>query len=173
MSADELVVFKADRFNIHRVRQTGHDGKEHQRDIIRHPGAVVLLPIAPDGRVVMIRNYRVSLDRTLLEVPAGTMEPGEPAEQTAARELIEETGYRAGKLELLRTFYASPGICDEAMHLFLATDLELGAPDREAYELIENQLATWDQIEGWLQDGTIQDAKTLVSLLDYQRRFFR
>lgn len=95
------------------------------------------------------------------------MEPGEPPVETARRELAEETGYVASNLEHRRTFYASPGICDEAMHLFVATGLSENLPDREDYEQIENQLATWDQIRVWIKDGSIQDAKTLIAVLDY------
>jgi len=167
MSVEESVVFRADRYDVRRVSYLTGDGQQHQRDIIRHPGAVVLLPITDDGRVVMIRNFRVSVDRMLLEVPAGTMEPGEAPEVTAARELIEETGYRAGKLEPLRTFYASPGFCDEAMHLFLATGLVAGTPEREEYEVIENQLVPLEEVKRLIVDGTIQDGKTLVALMDY------
>ena len=168
--SDESVVFQADRYQIRRVTYQTADGGSHSRDIIRHPGAVVLLPITDDGQIVMIRNYRVSLDRFLLEIPAGTMEPGEEAAVTAERELIEETGYRAGTLQYLRTFYASPGICDEAMHLFLATQLTAGPPQREAYESIENELVSFEQAGRWLADGTIQDGKSLVALLDYFAR---
>lgn len=167
--ADEEILFRADRYSVHRVRRTDAEGREHRRDIIRHPGAVVLLPLTSDGRVVLIRNDRISIARTLLELPAGTMEVGEPPEATAARELVEETGYRAGRLELLRTFYASPGICDEVMHLFVASELTQGEPDREANEQIENQLATWDEIQRWIDDGTIEDGKTLVGLMSYLR----
>lgn len=170
--ADDEIVFRADRYNIHRVRRMDNEGREHCRDIIRHPGAVVLLPLTEDGRIVLIRNYRVSIGRTLLELPAGTMEAGEPPEETAARELIEETGYRAGRLKMIRKFYASPGICDEAMYLFAASELTQGEPDREASEQIENQLATWNDIEGWIDDGTIEDAKTLVGLMSYSRKRF-
>lgn len=170
--ADEEIIFQADRYTIHRVRHVDDQGRQHSRDIIRHPGAVVLLPLTDDGHVVLIRNYRVSIDRTLLELPAGTMEANEPPEETAARELIEETGYRAGRLELICTFYASPGICDEAMHVYVASELTEGEPEREANEQIENQLATWQQIEGWIDDGTIEDAKTLVGLMSYMRKSF-
>ncbi|WP_164101113.1 NUDIX hydrolase [Candidatus Laterigemmans baculatus] len=161
------IVFHADRYSIERVRRTGNDGRVHSRDIIRHPGAVVLLPITSDDRVVMIRNHRVSIGETLLELPAGTIERGDSPQETAARELIEETGYRAADLQLVRKFYASPGICDEAMYLFLARGLVAGEPDREVTEQIENQLATWDEIRNWLRDGTIQDGKTLVGLMSY------
>lgn len=167
MHHSQDIVFRADRFSIERLRRTGNDGRIHIRDIVRHPGAVVLLPITSDGRVVMIRNHRVSVDQTLLELPAGTIEQGDSPEQTAARELIEETGYRAAELQLVRKFYTSPGICDEAMYLFVARDLVAGEPDREATEQIENQLATWNEIRGWLSDGTIQDGKTLVGLMSY------
>lgn len=164
------LVFRADRYNIHRVSFPGNDGRQRSRDIIRHPGAVVILPMLADGRLVMIENYRVSIGQTLLEVPAGTMEPKEDPRATAARELIEETGYAAGRLEFLRTFYASPGICDEAMHLFLATDLVEGDPDRELDEKIVNRLVTEEQIRSYLSDGTICDGKSLIALLDF---FFR
>ena len=163
----EELVFRADRYNIHRVVFEATDGSQKSRDVIRHPGAVVLLPVLPDGRLVMIRNYRLSLDRVLLEIPAGTMEAGENAEACAARELTEETGYRAGKLQFVRTFYASPGICDEAMHVFLATDLAAGDPDRELDERIENKLVTPEQARQFLLDGTICDGKTLVALMGY------
>lgn len=170
--ADEEIIFHADRYTIHRVCRTDEEGRAHCRDIIRHPGAVVLLPLTDDGRVVLIRNDRVSVDRTLIELPAGTMEVGEPPQETAERELIEETGYRAGRLELMRTFYASPGICDEVMYLFVASELVQGEPDREANEQIENQLATWTEVERWIDDGTIEDAKTLVGLMTYLRKPF-
>lgn len=167
MNDNRGIVFQADRYQIERVHQQGPDGRQHTRDIVRHPGAVVLLPITEDGRVVLIRNYRVSIDQTLLELPAGTIEQGDSPEQTAGRELIEETGYRADRLQMIRKFYSSPGICDEVMYLFLASGLVAGEPDREANEQIENQLAGWDEIRQWIADGTIQDAKTLVGLMSY------
>ncbi len=132
--------------------------------MIRHPGAVVLLPILDDGRVVLIENTRPTVGETLLELPAGTRESGEEAVVTASRELIEETGYRAGKLELLHEFYSAPGICDELMHLYRATELVAGDPDREATESIVNRIATRDEIKAWISSGKIRDAKTLVGL---------
>ena len=132
--------------------------------MIRHPGAVVLLPILDDGRVVLIENTRPTVGETLLELPAGTRESGEEAVVTASRELIEETGYRAGKLELLHEFYSAPGICDELMHLYRATELVAGDPDREATESIVNRIATRDEIKAWIASGKIRDAKTLVGL---------
>ncbi|WP_182867368.1 NUDIX hydrolase [Rhodopirellula sp. JC639] len=160
----EPMLLKGARFNVHRMTLKGDDGRLYEREVIRHPGAVVLLPILDDGRVVLIENTRPTVGETLLELPAGTREPGEEALVTAGRELIEETGYRAGKLELVHEFYSAPGICDELMHLYRATELVAGDPEREATESIVNRIATRDEIRTWIADGTIRDAKTLVGL---------
>ncbi len=114
--------------------------------------------------VVLIENHRPSVGQTLLELPAGTREPGEPAESTAQRELIEETGYSAGKLTKLHDFYSAPGICDELMHLYLAEDLSAGQHAREATEQIENRITTRQEVQQMMADGRICDAKTLVGL---------
>jgi ADP-ribose pyrophosphatase len=161
---DEPMLLRGARFNVHRMNLTDNDGKLYEREVIRHPGAVVLLPILNDGRVVLIENTRPAVAETLLELPAGTREPDEQAIVTASRELIEETGYSAGKLELIHEFYSAPGICDELMHLYRATELLEGDPQREATEVIVNRIATKDEITGWIKDGTIRDAKTLVGL---------
>lgn len=158
------MLLKGARFNVHRMTLTGDDGRLYQREVIRHPGAVVLLPILDDGRVVLIENTRPTVGETLLELPAGTREAGEEAVVTASRELIEETGYRAGKLELVHEFYSAPGICDELMHLYRATGLVAGDPDREATESIVNRIATRDELKAWIATGKIRDAKTLVGL---------
>ncbi|MCS7470214.1 NUDIX hydrolase [Stieleria sp. ICT_E10.1] len=160
----EPMLLKGARFNVHRMTLTGDDGRLYQREVIRHPGAVVLIPILDDGRVVLIENTRPTVGETLLELPAGTRESGEEAVVTASRELIEETGYRAGKLELVHEFYSAPGICDELMHLYRATELVAGDPDREATESIVNRIATRDEIKAWIANGKIRDAKTLVGL---------
>jgi len=171
MSPDETVLLKCSRFSIHQVELTDRAGNRRTREVIRHPGAVVLLPVLPDNRVVMIQNVRHSVGETLLELPAGTIDPGESPEQTALRELVEETGYRAAKIEKLHEFYSCPGICDERMYLFLASGLTAGEPDRESTEEIENQILTRDEIVGRIDRGEIHDAKTLVGLYAFLRRF--
>jgi ADP-ribose pyrophosphatase len=163
------IVFRASRFNVERVIQTTPDGREHERQIVRHPGAVVILPILPDGRVVFVKNYRVAVDDTLIELPAGTLDHDEPPIETARRELAEETGYRTGKIEPLLTFCMSPGILDEVMHLFLATDLTPGEPALEAGEVIEPFLCTWEEALKLAETGEIRDAKSLVGLLYYDK----
>jgi len=169
--SDEPLLFRGSRFNVRQVEATLPDGTTIQKQVIRHPGAVVILPLLADGRVVLIRNFRYSVARTLLELPAGTMEPPELPALTATRELTEETGYIAGKMEFIQSFLAAPGNCDEQMHLFVATDLQPSSPRREVGEQIENEILTWPEINAQLATGQIEDAKTLVGLLLARRRF--
>jgi ADP-ribose pyrophosphatase len=156
------------RFRVERLQRKLADGTLKQREIVRHPGSVVIVPLLNDCRVCLIRNFRMAVDRPLVELPAGTLEQGEQPADCAARELIEETGYRAGRLERLTSFYAAPGILDEHMHLFLATDLTPGPPQREAGEEIENLIVSWDEALAMIEHGEIRDAKTMVGLMFQQ-----
>jgi ADP-ribose pyrophosphatase len=166
--AKPLVLFEGARFRVEQVMQTAPDGTPHAKQIVRHPGAVVLLPLLDDGRICLIENYRASVEQTLIELPAGTLEPGEDPAQTARRELAEETGYRAGCIEPLATFYMSPGILDERMVLYLATELQPGPTALEAGEDIRPRCCTWDKALAMVRDGRIRDAKTMLGLLYYQ-----
>src|SRR5262245_29189080 len=109
MDAETEVLLNAPKVCVLRETIDTPRGNTKTRDIVRHPGACVILPLLDDGRVCLIRNWRVAVKQTLIELPAGTLEPPEPPAQTAKRELIEETGYRAKKIELLHAFYLSPG----------------------------------------------------------------
>jgi ADP-ribose pyrophosphatase len=153
------------KFRVVRERVTSPSGKDKTREFVRHPGACVILPLLDDGRVCLIRNWRYAVGQTLIELPAGTLEPPEPPEVTAERELIEETGYRAKRIELLHAFFLSPGILDEKMHLYLATGLTEGETAREEGEEIENWLVPWDEAIAMIFRREIQDAKTIVGLL--------
>ncbi len=170
MSYQRETVYHGKRFNVEKLTGVDERGKSFTREVVRHPGAVVVLPVLDDNHVVMIENYRVAVGATLLELPAGTREPNEPPEVTAERELIEETGYRAGRIERFHSFYASPGIMDEEMILYLATDLTPGEPERESGEEIENRVLTWDEAMQALSSGRIKDAKSIVGLLLYRDR---
>lgn len=170
MNDSEKPLFRGPRFAVHEIRTVLPDGTRHCKQVIRQPGAVVILPLLPDDRVLMIQNHRLTVGQTLLELPAGTMERDEPPEQTAARELVEETGYQAGQLQFVQSFFAAPGNCDEQMHLFVARNLRAGPPRREVGEQIDNLVTDWDQIRRWLADGSIRDAKTLIGLLLYLHR---
>jgi ADP-ribose pyrophosphatase len=161
-------LFQGRRFRVERVIQTTPDGAEHVREVVRHPGAVTILPILDGGRVCLVQNFRAAVDQMLLELPAGTLEPGENPAVTATRELAEETGYRAGRIRRLATFYMSPGILDERMHLYLATSLKPGTSAPEPGEQVQPVVTTWEKALAMCQDGRIQDAKTLVGLLYYE-----
>ena len=162
-------VFVGKRFRVVRHTQRLPDGTTAQRETVVHPGAVTILPILDDGRVCLIRNYRVSVNETLLELPAGTLEPGEDPAACAARELIEETGFRAETWEKLAEFYMSPGILNERMHVFLAANLTAGPAELEVGEEIEPVVVTWEQAMDLTREGRIRDAKTLAGLLFYDR----
>jgi len=161
------ILFEGRRFRVERVLQVTPDGTEHVREVVRHPGAVTILPLLDDGRVCFVRNFRPAVDQTLIELPAGTREPGEEPAVTARRELAEETGYRAEKIELLATFYMSPGILDEEMHLYLATSLTPGAMALDPGEDLQPWPVRWEEAMRMVQDGRIEDAKTLAGLLYY------
>ena len=169
MTAESTQLLKTDRFRVEQVTRTLSDGSLHHRQIVRHPGAVTILPMVDKEHICLIRNYRISVDATLIELPAGTREPGETPEFTARRELIEETGYEAGNLLPLHQFFLSPGILDERMHLFLATDLKLVGANREAGEEIENLVVTLAESMEMIRTGQIQDAKTIVGILVYHQ----
>ncbi len=160
----ERCLLRGARFNVHAMELIGLDGESYTREVVRHPGAVVILPLLDTDTVLLIENQRPAVGETLLELPAGTCEPDESIEATAARELVEETGYRAAGWRRLHDFYSAPGICDERMRLFVATGLTAGDPNREPTERIENRPADRAQVEAWVHGGQIRDAKTLVGL---------
>jgi ADP-ribose pyrophosphatase len=161
------------RFRVEEVEQSLPAGGTRKRQIVRHPGAVTILPLISGDQVCLIRNYRVAVEQTLIELPAGTLEPNEDPAHTAGRELIEETGYRAGQITHLHSFFLSPGILDERMHLYLATGLELVGTALEPGEDIENLVVPWAQAMDLVFQGAIQDAKTIVGLLYYDQLLSR
>ncbi|MCC6510507.1 MAG: NUDIX hydrolase [Pirellulaceae bacterium] len=163
------LLLTASRFRVERVTQTFPDGTAFTREIIQHPGAVVVLPLLEDGRVCLIRNYRIAVRQWLFELPAGTLEPNEPPIETARRELLEETGYRCDVIKPLCGFFMSPGILNERMHAFVATGLVDGQAEREPGEQISNYLATPDEVDRLLSTGQIQDAKSIAAWLYHQR----
>lgn len=164
---EEQLLLVTRRFRVASVQETTQDGTKRQREVVRHAGSVAIVPVVDENHVCLIRNFRVSVGKTLVEIPAGTLEPDEDPRAAALRELAEETGYRADRLELLTACYLSPGILDERMHVFVATGLTLGPAAREPGEQIENLIVTWDEAIQQIRDGTIQDAKTIVGVLGY------
>lgn len=169
MDSEPEVLLEARRFRVVRMKRTLADGRLHTHEVVMHPGAVVILPMVTADQVCLIRNYRMAVGETLWELPAGTLDRAEDPQATAHRELIEETGYRAGHVEKLREFFMSPGILNERMHLFLATDLHAGDMALEAGEEIQTQVVAWTEAMRMVDAGEVRDAKSLVGLMHYDR----
>ncbi|GIW98958.1 MAG: ADP-ribose pyrophosphatase [Pirellulaceae bacterium] len=158
------------RFRVCRVHYSDDEGHLCTRETIEHPGAVVVIPVVSDSQVCLIRNYRVALDRQLIELPAGTLEGSESPEATARRELAEETGYLTETVQPLCEFFMSPGILNERMLVYVARDLQAGRPAREPGEMIDNLLFRFDEVDEAIRQGRIVDAKTIAAWL-YFRQF--
>jgi len=145
------------------------DGQSIRRDIVIHPGAVVILPIIDREHVCLLRNHRWVVNETLWEIPAGTLEPGEELEPAARRELLEETGYTAKRWTYRGFLFASPGVIDEKLHLFIAEDMTPGPNHPEADEQLEPVTVQLDEAVRMCLDGRIKDAKTMAALLLWER----
>jgi len=142
----------------------------HTFQVVRHPGGVGVVPLHDDGSVTLIRQLRPSVEATLLEIPAGRLDPGEPPEVCGLRELGEETGLAAARLESLGTICPSPGVFDERIHLYLATGLNQGEADPEHYEEIETVRLPLAEALAMAADGRISDGKTIAALFRASRR---
>jgi len=146
------------------------DGRRSQREVIRHPGAVAIVPLDAQQQVFLVRQYRIAADQITLEVPAGTLEPGELPLTCAERELQEEIGYRATSLEPLGGFYVAPGYTTEYIHLYLGTDLTKAALPQDDDEFIEVQRMPLADALELINSGEINDSKTMASLLRVARK---
>jgi ADP-ribose pyrophosphatase len=157
------------RLEVDRVRLP--NGGESVRELIRHPGAAVMVPVLPDGRLIFVRQYRYPTGEVLLELPAGKLEWGEDPLQCARRETAEETGYRPGTVSSLGAFYTAPGFSDEIIHAYLVTDLE---PDPDATtdgdENLDVVILERSEVGRLLAGGDLRDAKTIAALALWQAR---
>ena len=163
LSSKRLYKGKVIQVKLDRIVEPG--GVEASREVVEHRGSVVIIPRLPGGRIVLVRQYRYAARQQLWELVAGSMEPGESVMRAARRELQEETGYRARTLKRLFSFYPSPGILTEQMHLVEARDLTLSEASPESDERIEVADFSRDQIAKLLRNKKIIDGKTLVGLL--------
>lgn len=164
---EEQELVSSQVMRVVRARFAGPHGEGFERTIVRHPGAVGVLPLHDDGTVTLVRQYRPALETELLEIPAGIRdEPGEPVQRTAERELAEEAGLEAGRWTHLTTFHNAPGMSDEAVTLFLAEDLREVAHDRQSVE--EHHMTvvrlSVEVALAMVRDGRITDAKTIIGL---------
>ncbi|HXE56490.1 MAG TPA: NUDIX hydrolase [Gemmatimonadales bacterium] len=153
------------------------DGSTGRLEMIRHPGAAAVVPflddpLGPDPRVLLLRQFRHAADAYIWEIPAGRLDAGEPPETCARRELLEEAGMEAGRLEHLMSVFTTPGFTDERIHLFWAAELREGVHRREADEFLEVHLLPWSRVMAMIRRGELQDAKTLCALL-FMQAFLR
>lgn len=141
------------------------NGRRVEFDLVRHPGAAAVVPFLDEDHVLMIRQYRFATGGEILEIPAGKLDPGEVPEDCAARELAEETGYRAGRLEKLGAIWTSPGFTDEVIHLYAAFELEAASQDLEPDEIIELVPMSLDDALDRVRGSAIFDGKSATALL--------
>lgn len=161
---DSKTVFEGRVFDI--VVDTVQEGEQtYKREVVRHPGSAVIVPVYPDGTVAFVRQYRHPAVRYLLEVPAGTLDLPERPEEGAARELEEELGVVSARLEKLIEFWVSPGFCEEKMWIYLATDLTETAQNLDEDEHVEIVRMPFTRALEMISDGEIEDAKTIIGLL--------
>ena len=141
------------------------DGKETTREIIEHPGAVVILALTDDQKIIMIRQFRVAANEVLWELPAGKVEDGEDLVRCAKRELEEETGYYPRKIKKLLSFFSTPGFCNERLTLFLAQDLEERSKNEDDDEFIQVKSLKISEVLKMIKGNVIKDAKTIIGIL--------
>lgn len=148
------------------------NGKYSKRELIKHPGAVAVIAITNENKIVMVEQYRKALEQSLIEIPAGKLEPGEAPSVTAARELEEETGYVSSKMEHIISFYTSPGFADEIVHLYIATELQKkensAACDED--EFVEVMEISLEEAQQYIKEKRIYDVKTVYAVQYLQLR---
>jgi ADP-ribose pyrophosphatase len=172
IASDRIYSGRVVTLDVDRVRLP--DGVETVREVVRHAGAVVILPIFSDGTIGLVRQFRYPVGEVLLELPAGTLEQGEGARVCAARELAEETGWQANALHELGSFFTTPGFTDEVLHSYVADGLTRadGGVVADADEFIELVTVSIDDALAMMQGGEIRDAKTMAAVfLAIQRGF--
>ncbi len=162
----QRLVYQGRKFNFEVSSLRLPNKSEGDWECIRHPGGALAVPVMPDGKLILLRQYRFALQGRLLEFPAGTVEPHEDPAETIKREIEEETGYRANQWQKLGEFAVAPGYSDELIYAFLAQDLEKleVPPNRDADEDMENVLMTPQELEEAILDGEQIDAKSISSL---------
>ena len=165
---DKTQIFDGKVIKVEEHIVTLPNGKETVREVVKHPGAVAILAVK-DNKILFVEQFRKAMEKCLIEVPAGKVEPGEERIETARRELEEETGYTPLQLSLLKEFYVSPGFCDEFISLYYTDTLvtsDVLSPDED--EFVIHHWLTLDEALRWIDEGKIEDAKTIIAILNYQ-----
>jgi ADP-ribose pyrophosphatase len=159
-------IFSGKIVSLHLQEVELPNGKTSKREIIKHPGAVAIIAVTNENKIIMVEQYRKALERTIVEIPAGKLEKGEEPASCARRELEEETGYECESLELVTSFYTSPGFADEIVHVFLAKGLTVkensAALDEDEFVNLEE--LTLEEALQYIKDQRIYDAKTIYAV---------
>jgi ADP-ribose pyrophosphatase len=159
------VIFRGRKIDLALQTVRLADGSEAEREVVLHRGAVALVPRLDADRICLLRVGRYTVGQTLLEVPAGTIDPGESPDATAARELREETGYHAGRITRIAEWFVSPGVMNERMFLYLCDDLRPGPAEHQPDERLEPVIVTWDEALEMVYRGEIEDAKSMLAIV--------
>jgi ADP-ribose pyrophosphatase len=146
------------------------NGKQSSRELVKHPGAVAVIPVSAEGKLVLLRQFRKPLEKEIFEIPAGKLEDGEEPLYCAERELKEETGYSAGHLEFVTSFYTSPGFANEILYVYRAERLTVGQAEPDQDEFVEKVEVSLEEAFQLLKDEKIHDAKTVFALYYLQNR---
>ncbi len=164
-------VFEGRLIKVRKDEVQLRDGRKSTREVVVHPGAVAVLPLTKEMKIVFVRQFRYAIGKALIEIPAGTLQPNETPEECAQRELSEEIGFTAGKLERLISLYLAPGYSTELIHLFVATDLMPSKVERDEDEILEIVEMSFKDAIAAIGRGEIQDAKTVAALLLVRKYF--
>lgn len=159
------VIYQGRKIDLALQSVTLSDGTLAEREVVLHRGAVALVPMVDANHVCLVKNARYAVGQTLLEVPAGTIETGESPDETATRELTEETGYAAARIVRITEWFVSPGVMSERMFLYLCEGLTPGPVDHQPDEKLEPVVVPWDEAVKMVHDGRIQDAKSMLAIL--------
>ena len=166
---DSRLAFRGVFLEVYSDRVRAPDGHEGVREYMRHPGAVMVIPLLDDGQLVLERQYRYPVRRSFVELPAGKIDAGEELLECARRELREETGYDAREWLYLGGFHNAIGYCDEKIEVYLARGLTPGPARTDHGEVIETFTVPWREVLDWIRDGTLTDVKTIVGVLWLER----
>lgn len=162
---NEKIIYKANFMTYINVDVELPDGKIGNRDIVKHPGASAILPFLDEDKIILVRQFRKALNKTILEIPAGKLDIGEDPKKCALRELEEETGYGAKNIIYLGTIATAPGFCDELIHLYKATELYISEKKLDEDEFTEVKVFTIEEIKKMIKTGDIIDTKTISSFM--------
>lgn len=166
---EDQKIFEGKMIDVHLQKVKLPNGKESYREIVYHPGAVAILPLTPDGKMIVVRQFRKALNRSIVEIPAGKLERNEDPYICALRELKEETGCTPDELTFIVSFYTSPGFANEIIYLYLAKNCVIGENQLDEDEFVELGFVTLEEAKKLIAEQQIIDAKTILAVYHWER----